>query len=60
MSLSGIIHHSQDKSSLTTVSETNFGTQLQLTLLFLYAGIVKKCFLLEGVGVGAYSRVGAY
>ena len=30
------------KSSLITVSKTNFGTQL--TLLLLHAGLVQKCF----------------
>ena len=29
-------------------------------LLLLHAGLVLKCFLLGGSGVGAYSRVGTY
>ena len=41
-------------SSLTTISKTNFGTQL--TLLLLRAGLVQKCFLLGRGGVGGYSR----
>ena len=44
-----------NKSSLTSVSKTNFGTQLML--LLLHAGLVQKYFLLGGGGVGAYSRV---
>ena len=38
--------HKQYNSSLTTVSKTNFGTQL--ALLLLHAGLVQKCFLLGG------------
>ena len=38
-------------------SETNFGTQFQLTLLSLYAGLVKKCFLLGGGGGGWSGRL---
>ena len=48
--------HKQYKSSLTTVSKTNFGTQLTLAalLLLLHAWLVQKCFSLRG-GCGLVS-----
>lgn len=46
----------QSKSSFNTVSQTKFGTQPEAPPTSQYAGRQ----MIFGVGVGAYSRVGAY